>query len=234
MVCIREARLKAIPWLLEYVMPKFAWMVSVMFALVLSPSPASATPLAPLKIKIRKVADAAPGPGPAFIELQMYEAGQTDLAGHTLSFWQPGAGGPVQVQAQVYTFPAGVVLDGTNQRRILVSGVTWDGVPPDFPGSFDFTGYAAGAICFDDSDCVAWGPFTGSEGLPSPVGTPAATYGDAAIERVITSNCATSLDAADDTDNSVVDFFATGRTRHNNASTITETICDLIYKNGFE
>ena len=177
----------------------------------------------PLNIKIRKVADAAPGPGPAFIELQMFSAGQTYLAGHTLSFWQPGAGGPVQ--SQVYTFPAGAVLDGTNQRRILIAAGTWDSVAPDFPGSFDFTGFSAGAICLDAIDCVAWGPFTGSAGLPSPVGTPAATFGDTAIERHITPNCATALDGADDTDNSVVDFFTSDRTRHNNASPITEVVC---------
>jgi len=177
----------------------------------------------PLNIKIRKVADAAPGPGPAFVELQMFTSGQTNLAGHTLSFWHPGAGAPVQ--SQVYTFPPGIVLDGTNQRRILISASTWDSVAPDFPGSFDFTGYTTGAICFDNTDCVAWGAFTGSADLPSPVGTPTATFGDTAIERHITPNCVTALDAADDTDNSTVDFFATDRTRHNNSSTITEVVC---------
>jgi hypothetical protein len=215
-------------------MPKFARIASVVFASLLPISVAGSGSITPLDIKIRKVADAAPGPGPAFIELQMFTAGQTNLAGHTLSFWLPGPSGPVEVLPQLYTFPAGVVLDGTNQRRILISSVTWDGVAPDFPGSFDFTGYTAGAICFDDTDCVAWGDFTGSEGLPSPVGTPAAAYGDGAIERVITANCATMLDAADDTDNSVVDFFGTNRTRHNNASPIAETLCDMIFKSGFE
>ena len=212
-------------------MPKYLWIISVAIAFIL-PFCANALAISPLNIKIRKVADGAPGPGPVFVELQMFTAGQTDLAGHTLSYWQPGPSGPVQ--SQVYTFPSGVVLDGTNQRRILVSGNTWDGVAADFPGSFDFTGFTAGAICFDDTDCVAWGAFTGSASLPSPVGTPAAIYGDAAIERHITGNCATMLEAADDTNNSLVDFFTTDRTRHNNASAITEVMCDRVFKDGFD
>jgi hypothetical protein len=212
-------------------MSKSIWILSAALGFLLSFVSFGAQAVSSLQIKIRKVGDAVGIYVGEFIELQMFADGQADLAGHALTFWQPGPSGPVQ--QGIYTFPSGVVLDGTNQRRILFANNTVDGVVPDFLGGLSFTFFDPGAVCFDSADCVAWGTFPGSNALPSPVGTPIPLASEnIAIERKIAANCPLGLDAADDTDDSTTDFFITNRTRHNNANAVNEVAC--IFYGDFE
>ena len=112
-------------------MSRAALVIIVALNLVSSCLPSDAWAVDPLQIKIRKVGDVVGIVEGDFVELQMFMDGQTSLAGHTLSFWQPGPSGPVQQYS--YTFPAGVVLDGTNQRRILIALSTVGGVARTSP-----------------------------------------------------------------------------------------------------
>jgi hypothetical protein len=196
----------------------FAWAV---------PAPQTAgqvntgqTFLQPLAIKIRKVAM-------DFVELQMYAPGQTQLGGHKLTAY--GGGGTL---AGSYTFPAGVPLVGASQRRISVSLAP--AMPADFEAYPFAVDYGAGALCFDDTDCVAWGPFGSTADLPSPAGTPAAMMGPTlSLARSIAAGCPTWLEEADDT-NDGTDFALDDLSFRDNASPIPEVDCGRIFGDGFE
>jgi hypothetical protein len=179
-----------------------------------------------LQVKIRKIGDHGAA-GSGFVELQMYAPGQTDVSGHRLHLYGPGA-----TLLDTYIFSPNSSLDGTNQRRVLISQSDPD---QDFGfGSMKIQGEEAAALCFDDTDCVAWGAFGPTDGLPSPVGSPAPNFENGALIRSIAPGCPTLLEAMDDTNDSATDFAPSDRTRHNNASPITETGCDLIFRDGFE
>jgi hypothetical protein len=165
----------------------------------------------------------------AFVELQMYSAGQNFVNTKEIRFY-----GPSGTSLGTFTFSSDA-LNGDNQRTILVgdSGVT---------GGADFVDSAldsyiglSGAACFYDPapptphaiDCVAWGSFTGAGSLPGPVGTPAPVtpFGTTSLTRSIAPNCPTLLEAGDDGDNSAADFAAATPSPRRNTITPTETPC---------
>jgi hypothetical protein len=89
----------------------------------------------------------------------------------------------------------------------------------------------AGAICFEaiPVDCVSWGgaSFIGANNLPddtTPSGSTMPT-GLLALRRNITANCATALDAADDTNNANADFALLGASPTPNSATPVESLC---------
>jgi hypothetical protein len=161
----------------------------------------------------------------AFIELQMYSPGQTQLAMHPIRVYDADGGLPVTTFNLQNT-----AANGENQRSYLVGDD--EVVPtPDFVnqqlgtalGNLD----AGGAVCFDAIDCVSWGNFAGA-GPTSPTGTPApAMPPGQSLTRSIAPGCPTLLEAGDDTDDSATDFALTAtRTPRNNATAPTETACD--------
>lgn len=166
----------------------------------------------------------------AFVELQMYAAGQGLVQGKELRYYD-GTG----AQTASFAFPSNVA-NGGNQRTILVGD---DLVAGDFTDSSLSNGTshlppAAGAVCFADPpatliDCVAWGAFTGSA-TPLPVGSPASPSGFAdstALVRSIAPGCPTLLEPFDDTNDSATDFSVTDSpTPRNNSAAPTETGCD--------
>lgn len=113
----------------------------------------------------------------AFVELQMYAAGQGLVQGKELRYYD-GTG----AQTASFTFPSNVD-NGGSQPTILIGD---DLVSGDFTDSSLSDGTAhlppeAGAVCFADPpatliDCVGWGAFTGSA-APLPVGSPASPSG---------------------------------------------------------
>jgi hypothetical protein len=188
---------------------------------------AFAAPQAGAAFHLMKIREVYPGssanPLAEFVELQMHSPGQNFVGGHVVRTYD-NLGNP----SGVYTFPANVA-SGDNQRSILIasaSGVAQFGVAPDHqvPDDDDLRP-EAGAVCFEDIDCVAWGGFPGLP-LSSPFGTPAAAISDgSSLERSITPNCATLLEDGDDTNNSLVDFFLAAPSPRNNATPPTEIPC---------
>lgn len=194
---------------------------------LLAAAPAQAT------FHLIKVREVYPGPGDrtGFVELQMYEEGQSHLEGHILTVYD-ASGEPIHTA----TFAHGVAR-GANQSTILVGeedvGTTL-GVAPDLvdPG-LDLPA-AGGAVCWNSdgspSDCVSWGDFAGNAKLSSPAGAPAAPGGlgpEQAILRRISPGCPTFLEPGDDTDDSATDFAVLDGSPNprDNATPPTETPC---------
>lgn len=192
---------------------------AVALASLLAAAPSASADFHLMKIRqIRPATGIGPGQN-AYVELQMYSAGQTNLAGHTLTQYDADGGVPTGT----FPFPA-QSLDGGNQRSILISTGNPDGVPFDFfyPG---LGMGSAGAVCFDTIDCVSWGAFTGDASLPSSAGTPLPAFTTAVYTRSIGAGCATQLDPPDDTNDSAADFSVTARAARNNAAVPSETAC---------
>ena len=176
-------------------------------------------------MKIREVSVGGGNPGAAFVELQTYAAGQSNIQGHSVTFYDetgvPIPGGPYIVSSDV--------PNGDSQRSVLLGG---PGVTPAPDFSYDIgaatSSYGTGgAVCFDNIDCVSWGNFAGAASLPSPVGANApAIPNGSSLERSIGIGCATLLEDFDDTDSSAADFFVQPAPNpRNNATTPTEQSC---------
>ena len=156
---------------------------------------------------IMKITEVFPGtsgaPNAQYIELQMYAVGQNIVSTHTVTVFD-AAGTAVGT----YTFVTDVA-NGANQATILIAtaeaatlfGVTADLVmTPTIP-------LAAGKVCFENIDCVAWGNYTGGA-TPSAVGTPAyqkrGLIRGRSLARKLGAN--SMLDGGDDSNVSADDF----------------------------
>ena len=200
-------------------------------ALMLVPASASAN------YHLMKIIEVHEGTGNDgdYIELQMYASGQNLVSGHFIRTYDGGGG-----VFKEYAIPANVP-NGQNQRTILIAdaATVQGGVTPDFnTGTGNLLVGTGGSACFVDTlpsngiDCVTWGgppsPLTPT-GNPSPVGTPAAVSGGIgegeSIVRTIQPNCATLLEAADDSNNSATDFSLGTPSPRPNSVTPTETAC---------
>jgi hypothetical protein len=197
--------------------------VAVLAAALIAAAPAAATFH---EIKIRSIFR-GPSASQAFVELQMYSAGQDQVGGHQFRVYNAAG-----TSFSGFTLPSDVG-NGANQARILLGDTAAVG-SPDFTISglgTSLTNLAsAGAACWEIYDCVSWGGFTGESHLPSPSGTPIAggLSGSMVSVRSITANCPTALDPADDTNQSSADFgFATGYAPRNNSLAPPEVICPL-------
>lgn len=149
-----------------------------------------------------------------FVELQMYQVGQTVLTGHILLLYdQSGA-------HRDCTIPSNVT-NGANQETILFATTQAQAAF----GTADFTIPAflngdGGAVCWENFDCVSWGTFpggasdiNGGPGTPEPGGI---SVGDAIDRRTDISGDPGMLEAADDTNNSANDFESEGPTPNPN------------------
>jgi hypothetical protein len=197
--------------------------IAVLSAALLAATPAAATFH---EIKIRSIFR-GPSASQAFVELQMWSAGQDQVGGHQFRVYNATGSA-----FSGFTLPSDVG-DGVNQARILLGDTAAVG-SPDFTiaglGTSLTNLASAGAACWEIYDCVSWGTFTGEANLPSPAGTPIAggLSGSMVSVRSITANCPTALDAADDTNQSNSDFgFATGYSPRNNSLVPPEVICPL-------
>jgi Ca2+-binding RTX toxin-like protein len=176
--------------------------------------------------------------GGDYVELQAYAAGQNLVAGKHIVTYDAGGGTLTD-----YTIPSNVA-NGANQATILISSGPLAGA--DFVAGTGGTGpgnlnvdNTGGTVCFTDSsitiglDCVAFdgtGPpdVTVPSFSPAQFGTPFALPGtdlnNQTLIRTISRDCATSLDAADDT-NSAADFSLGAGNPRGNTVAPTETPC---------
>jgi hypothetical protein len=180
-------------------------------------------------MKVREVKPDGVIPNTAFIELQMFAAGQTQVATHEIVVY--GVAGNVG-----YTFPFNMnVSNGENQRTILLGDTgVFGGVTPDFsdPNLGINIPVAGGAVCFPDAtppDCVVWGAFTTPMNFPDPAAAanpiPGPILEGSSITRSIARGCPTLLEAADDTGGSAADFSQTLPTPRSNSTAPTEAAC---------
>jgi hypothetical protein len=181
-------------------------------------------PSANASFHLMKISEFFPGTAAdadsAFIELQMYAAGQNIVGGRTIdSFVSPGT------PLSTFVIP-GNVPNGDNQRTILIgdTNVATRDFTYDVLGDVLQPNAGGAAICFEAIDCVSWGTYSGA--LPSPAGTNAPAIPDgSSLERSIAPNCATLLESADDTNNSLADFSLATPSPRSNATPPTETAC---------
>jgi hypothetical protein len=190
--------------------------------------------------KIREITGDTAGGEQSYIELQMYASGENFVAGHNITVWDADAqvlGNAVPIAT--HTLTGANPPNGANQSTILIgdTGVTnADFTIPELSSYLDNTVggnlTAAGAICYEGIpvDCVSWGgsTFTGANNLPdhtTPNGSTMPT-GLLALQRNISGGtCATSLDAADDTDDAAADFSLVGAMPRPNSVPPSEAPC---------
>jgi hypothetical protein len=191
------------------------------------------------QVKVSEIGVTADGPSDNhYLELQMYTPGQNQMAGHHVTLWDGDGlvlGNPSPVAD--LTLSVGNPEFAQSQRTVLIgdTGVAGRDYTLDFTPYFDpgATSHllGAGAICFENVDCVSWGgdDFTGEAHIPdhsAPLsGGIASTLGVTAHHRTKARGCATSLDPADDTDDSSADFTGATPTPRPNATTPTEVLC---------
>ena len=201
-----------------------------------------ATQAANASFHIMKVVEVFGGtqaaPNAQYVVIQMYSGGQNQVGGHGISVF-----GPTGTLIQTFSFP-GAVAVGTNQSKILIAtpaAVTFFGLAADLSMPNGSIPIAGGKVCFDASpvDCLAWGNYSGDMtgiGTPFNVGT-GLVLTKAATRRLDIAGGATTLEAADDTDNCANDFLARAPTPRNNASvngTIPANTCPNTIIEGLE
>jgi uncharacterized protein YndB with AHSA1/START domain len=186
-------------------------LVAVLFGSLLSAAPARA---GFHLIYVSEVFAGTPSaPNAQFVELQMYSGGQSFVQTHSVVVYNAAGS-----ELAAYTF-SGNVGNGNNQASILVASTqaqTLFGVTPDLLMTPTIL-TAGGKVCFDNIDCVSWGSYSGSPTLPSPTGTPAPEFCNSLTRRLNISGGPTTLDAADDTNNSANDFVNAFPSPRNNA-----------------
>jgi hypothetical protein len=191
-------------------------------------------PVAQASFHLIKVREVYPGTSnDSYVELQMYEAGQRFLEGHSLTLYDSTG-----ALAHTSTFSSSVP-NGANQATVLIGDTNTQatfGVAPDLVDAGLNVSAAGGAACWNaggiPADCVAWGNFSGGAALQAAtgttVGTPVSAAGitaGKAIQRTIAPGCPTFLEAGDDSNDSATDFSEVTPNPRNNASPVIETAC---------
>jgi hypothetical protein len=176
-------------------------------------------------VQVREVyPGSAANPDAEYVELQMWSGAQNFVGGHFARSFDADSA-PVATS----TFP-GNVANGANQSTLLLA-------TPQAEAEFGFLADAplapagqlspaGGAVCWEAIDCLSWGTLKGS--LPSPAGTPAAPGGipdGMALRRSIARGCATALESADDSDQSLADFESVFPAPRPNSVPPTEKSC---------
>jgi hypothetical protein len=163
-----------------------------------------------------------------YVELQMYEAGQTEVQNHPISIYDSNG----DLVGLPHMF-ASSVANGEVDSTILMgeSSTIGGGAGPDTVDPALNIPAAGGAACWVEAsppDCVSWGTFTGPGDLklPTTAGTPAPAPGAGqGLRRDISANCPHLYEQADDTDNSLADFDAVTPNPRPNSVLPTETEC---------
>jgi hypothetical protein len=157
----------------------------------------------------------------AYVELQMWSAGQNFVQNHPIEFYedQGASSDPIPLAQNV--------ANGQNQATILIGDDQAAGSPDQLINDMNnFLDEPGGAVCWVDVDCMSWGTGPGPATLPTPVGNPELIPNETmALQRSIAPGCPTALDAADDSDDSAADFSPVTPNPRNNATPPTETLC---------
>jgi hypothetical protein len=201
------------------------WLQVAVCVLASLTAAAPASPTFHLMLIVEVFVGSAAAPNAQYVVLQMYDAGQNQLGGHPMRFYD--ASGVEIVPASSF----GTISNDDDDANILIATSTAEAL---FGVSADLRVPArmlvAGAkVCFDDVDCFAWGSYSGS---PTGVGTPFSDFGpDVSAKRIFTE----PLDALDDTNNSEIDFQSeAGPTPHNNSGDVGFRNADAVFLDGFE
>ena len=193
-------------------------------ALLLAANPA---PAAPTSFHFISIVEVFPGtdaaPDAQYVQLQAYSPGQNFVAGTQLRVfdWKDQVVG-------TFTFPANVG-NGSDQMTILIATAQAQGffmVPPDLLMPTAALPRLGGKVCFWEPqsglvvDCVSWGGFAGdTTHVGSPFNYPVGLQrGRSARRRLDVCGSPTILDACDDTNVSMQDFFFGAPTPRNNAN----------------
>lgn len=190
---------------------------------------------------LMKVVQVFPGtaaaPDAQYVMIQMYSGGQNQLSGHGITVFDAAG-----TQVQQFLF-AGAVANGANQSRVLIAtpeAVAFFGLSADLSMSAALLS-AGGKVCFDSQpeDCVAWGNYSGSlVGIGTPYNVAGGLRsGRAAIRRLDIAGGATSLEAADDTNNCANDFIEGLPDVRNNAGqvgVVPSAVCQNTVIEGLE
>jgi hypothetical protein len=165
--------------------------------------------------KITELYTGSADPKSEYVELQMYADGENHFVANGAALDYYNADGTL---ADTTSFAMDPI--GGNQRKVLVinNQAYLEFVPPipdALLGDADRLQSAGGAVCFKSNtppfnvlpfiDCVSYGNFVNTPNLPVGTAAPAPTATQS-IHRTIAPNCPTQLDAADDTNDSSVDF----------------------------
>jgi cysteine-rich repeat protein len=154
----------------------------------------------------------------------MYAGGQNIVSNHSVIVYDAAG-----TEITRFTFAANVA-NGANQAKLLIAtpeAAALFGVTADLAMTAIIPA-AAGKICFDALDCVAWGAYTGTGAVGTPFNSAAAPAGaqpnrglvatKAIRRRLDVAGGATTLEAADDTNNSSTDFVLGAPSPRNNAN----------------
>lgn len=149
---------------------------------------------------------AAKKPMAQYVMLQMSAPGQTQVSDHSVTIFD--AFGSI---AGKFTFAANMA-NGADQATILLATAQAEqlfNVKADLSIKPVIVA-AGGKVCFENVDCVSWGRFSSSDRLPSKSGI-AFNKGKGliighAIRREFSGGAATTLEDADDTNDSQADF----------------------------
>jgi hypothetical protein len=202
-------------------------------AMLLAAGPAQAS------FHLIKVREVFPGtsahPNSDYVELQMYAAGQS-----LIQFGELEVLGPTGTVASKFK-PGSSVANSANQSTVLIANTEYSGQFPGVAADFVDEGLnldpTGGAVCWPQTeppfdDCASWGNFTGQKSLPSPGDSaPAAPAGipdGKALLRSIAPGCATFLENADDTNDSLVDFSSQNPNPRDNTTSPTEKECPAL------
>ncbi len=159
-------------------------------------------------MKVREAyAGSAAAPNAQYVELQMYSANQTSLGGHGITVFSANG-----TMIGMFLFPATPLGPRPSQSTVLIAtteAATFFSITPDLTMTAILP-RAGGKVCFDaiPVDCVAWGSYSGSAmGVGSPASpTAGLVLGRALSRRLDITPGTTTLEAADDTDQSANDF----------------------------
>ena len=166
-------------------------------------------------------------PNARFVELQMYSAGQNQVQTHSVVVYNAAG-----TQVGTYSF-SDPVANQANQTKILVAtpeAQTLFGITADLTMGTATIPTAGGKVCFDNIDCVSWGTYSGSATAPSPTGTPAPEFCDSLTRRLNIAGGPTTLDGADDTNNSANDFVFALPTPVNNAGQAGNSVSSVCFQ----
>jgi hypothetical protein len=156
-----------------------------------------------------KISEVFPGssefPDAEFVEIQMYTSGQNLLASADMQFYNAG-GTPLVPPLELAN-----VANGQSQRTLLVGTPAFESlftIQADVELGTALLSPAGGGVCvvsevgFGTLDCVAWGTATvAGAGTSEP-----AIPDGSSINRDVSPNCNTLLEAADDSGSSATDF----------------------------
>ena len=164
----------------------------------------------------------AAAPNARYVMLQMYFPGQNFVAGHPVIFYD-ATGTPTNT----FTFTDNVA-NGSDQATILIATAEAQalfGITPDLVMTAAAMTPAGGKVCFDVFDCVSWGNYSGSTPGVGNAFNPSSglTQGQAARRRTDIAGSPTTLEAADDTNDSANDFVLAFPGPKNNANQTTTT-----------